>query len=62
MEQSLRVVTRVAALALVDYAQLDTVGGFQCVVESFGSTMRNPFFHESLAYSLFAMFVAPYCF
>ena len=32
---------------------------FQCVLDSCESLMLYPFYHESLAYSLFAMFVAP---
>ena len=47
------------SLALVDRVRLVIVGRVQCVLESVDSLMLHPFFHESLAYSLFAMFVAP---
>ncbi len=47
------------SLALVDRVRLVILGRVHCVLESVDSLMLHPFFHESLAYSLFAMFVAP---
>ena len=45
------------SLALVECVRLDIVGAVRCVLEAFDSLMLYPFSHESLAYSLFAMFV-----